>query len=184
MIKEILKWLGLSIEINAEKFYITDNLVNATLNELRSFGLPHKPHEGIVYWAGLRLDRGVVITTALVPDAITTPGSFFISAKANAEVTRFIMNNNLQLIGQIHSHPGCNVDHSLGDDENALLPFEGYLSFIVPNYARRGNISEWGFHVYEQGRFIRKQKEWREQKIIILPFGTDLRRVGELNIHV
>jgi proteasome lid subunit RPN8/RPN11 len=114
-------------------------------------------HEGVVYWAGITHDLEWVITTVMIPEAVTTYGSFRTSAAANARIVALLAQTGLVLLGQVHSHPGAMVDHSDGDDRDALMPYENFLSVIVPHY---GNTSLWpldhcGVHRFEGGRFRR-----------------------------
>ena len=53
----------------------------------------------------------------------------------------YLARAGLELIGQVHSHPGRFVGHSDGDDERALMPYDGFLSIVVPHYGRRGHAS-------------------------------------------
>jgi proteasome lid subunit RPN8/RPN11 len=64
---------------------------------------------------------------------------------------------SVELIGQVHSHPGRFIDHSDGDDDRAFMPYEGFISLVVPDHARSGMIplSTCGVHIFEHGRFRR-----------------------------
>jgi proteasome lid subunit RPN8/RPN11 len=91
-------------------------------------------HEGIAY---LGQTDGVTTTVlgAIRPEAVTTPGSFSISAAAAARAVRKINDIGLQLVGQIHSHPG-GAYHSDGDETGARIAYGGFVSIVVPNYGR------------------------------------------------
>jgi hypothetical protein len=114
-------------------------------------------HEGIVYWAGKATNSVWIITTSIAPKAETTWGSFATSAASNAKVITFLATNGLELLAQVHSHPGSRVDHSDGDDHGALMPYENYLSLIVPNYAKDGilPLTRCGIHRFNNGQFKR-----------------------------
>jgi hypothetical protein len=118
-------------------------------------------HEGVAYWAGQRVAGGVVLTTCIAPAATTTRGSFETSARANAEVIAYLGSAKLELIAQVHSHPGDFVGHSDGDDRRALMPYEGYLSVVVPHYGREGMrpLTKCGVHIFERSKFRRLSED-------------------------
>jgi proteasome lid subunit RPN8/RPN11 len=89
----------------------------------------------------------------------------------------YLSSTGLELIGQVHSHPGEFVGHSKGDDRRALMPYEGFLSVVVPHYAREGMLplTICGVHVFESSRFRRLQTVEVEAQFRILPEFSDLR---------
>jgi proteasome lid subunit RPN8/RPN11 len=139
---------------------VHEAVLTQTLTALQSFGDAEGAHEGVVYWAGRATDTEWVVTTVIVPEAVTTRGSFRTSAAANARVVAHLASADLVLLAQVHSHPGTVVDHSRGDDQGALMPYPEFLSIIVPNY---GSTSLWpldycGVHRFEHGQFRRLPK--------------------------
>jgi proteasome lid subunit RPN8/RPN11 len=69
------------------------------------------------------------------PEAETTYGSFDVSAPAMAKVIRTIIDHGLQVVGQVHTHPG-EAYHSGGDEEGAKIVYSGYVSIVLPDYGR------------------------------------------------
>jgi hypothetical protein len=114
-------------------------------------------HERVVYWAGKQGVDHLVITTGIAPHAVTSRGSFRTSARANADMIGVLAARGIEIIAQVHTHPGDYVDHSEGDNEDALMPFQGFLSVVVPSYARRGvwPLTRCGVHRFEHGNFRR-----------------------------
>ena len=141
--------------------HVTEVVLAQTLRSLQSFGDSERPHEGIVYWAGRATPGEWVVTTVIIPEAVTTRGSFRTSAAANARVVALLATADLVLLAQVHSHPGTIVDHSGGDDRDALMPYQDMLSIIVPNYGRtvRWPLDQWGVHRFEHGRFRRLRQQ-------------------------
>jgi proteasome lid subunit RPN8/RPN11 len=93
-------------------------------------------HEGVAYVLG-QTDGTVTLAIAAVrPEAITTLGSFSISAPAMAKVVRTAMKAGLQVVGQVHTHPG-KAYHSDGDVEGARIVYGGFVSVVLPDYGRR-----------------------------------------------
>lgn len=59
----------------------------------------------------------------------------------------------LQVLADIHTHPGRDVGQSFIDQENAMVPVAGHIAMIAPRY---GNTSRWslnevGIHRLEKG---------------------------------
>jgi len=115
--------------------WIAADVLDRTAAILRDSGDERYSHEGVVYWAGRRVGSESFITTCIAPAAETTRGSFATRSSTNARVVMYLANAGLELIGQVHSHPGSFVDHSEGDDDRALMPYEGFYSVVVPEYA-------------------------------------------------
>lgn len=143
------------------KLLVSSQLVDDTAWCLQQFRSRRGLHEGIVYWAGVPNEQVWIVTTVIIPDARTSAGSFHVSARANADVIGFIADNHIQLLGQVHSHPGIYVGHSGGDIDGALMPYEGFISIVVPNYAEDGLLpfSKLGVHRFEAGAFTRLSEE-------------------------
>ncbi len=157
--------------------WVLASVLKLTVEMLQQSGFPDRPHEGVVYWAGRRTERESFVTTCIAPPAQTTHGSFETSSRANAQVIMFLANNNLELIGQVHSHPGGFVGHSAGDDERALMPYEGFLSIVVPHYACRGMrpLTMCGVHLFEKARFRQLAAIEIESRFHTVPDFADLR---------
>ena len=157
--------------------WISARLLDQTADVLRASGDRHEAHEGIAYWAGRRAGGETFITTCIAPAATTTRGSFDTSAHTNAIVVMYLSSARLELIGQVHSHPGRFVDHSDGDDDRALMPYEGFLSIVVPHYARRGMrpLTICGVHVFDKSCFRRLRKPEIETGFHVIDDFVDLR---------
>lgn len=157
--------------------YLSIEVLHRTVNLLRSYRDKKGNHEGIVYWTGITTDKFWFITTCIAPKAVTSRGSFSTDIKANADVISFINKYGLHLLAQVHSHPGKNVNHSNGDDKNAFMPYDGFLSIIVPEYSVKGMrpLSICGIHRFTKGRFKRLSYEEIKNHFITLPLFEDMR---------
>jgi proteasome lid subunit RPN8/RPN11 len=93
-------------------------------------------HEGIAYLFGQTNGATTVVVGAIRPEARTTVGSFNVTSVAMARVVRAATDAGLQVIGQIHTHPG-QAYHSDGDEDGARIVYDGYVSIVVPEYGRR-----------------------------------------------
>lgn len=92
-------------------------------------------HEGIVYLLGITTGTVTMASTAVRPDAVTSPGSFSVDAPAMAKVVRVAADLGLHVVGQLHTHPGA-AYHSDGDIEGARIAYPGFASIVLPNYGR------------------------------------------------
>ncbi len=112
-------------------------LTESCLNGMRSCMAPEIElgHEGIAYLLGLTTGDSTVIVAAIRPESHTTVGSFNVSSVAMARVVRTANNVGLQVVGQVHTHPGS-AYHSGGDDDGARIAYDGYVSIVVPGYGR------------------------------------------------
>lgn len=136
--------------------------------------------ESIVYWAGVKRNDFWFATTVVKPRASRTRGSFATSAADNGRVIQFLSDAGLALLGQVHTHPGLFVDHSIGDDEQAFMPKENSLSIVVANFGRQGMrpMARCGVHRYEHGHFRRLDVHEIEADICIVPLVRNLARGG------
>lgn len=120
--------------VKARRIVLTASCIKAIEHCLKDFII--KRHEGICYLFGVTGGEIVLAVSAIKPEAQTTRGSFFVSAKAMAQVVRLGANNNLQVVGQVHTHPG-QAFHSAGDNEGAHTAYDGYVSIVLPDYGRK-----------------------------------------------
>lgn len=162
------------------RVYVSGELVEITAHLVASYGSSDERHEGVAYWAGVPAGTVWVVTTVLSPEAFTTRGSYRTSAVANARVVNRVSELGLQVMAQIHGHPGDWVDHSPGDDDGAFMPYEGFYSLVPPRYGceRMLPLSKCGVHCYEHGRFVRLGPEEIEERFVVVPTFVDLRGGG------
>jgi proteasome lid subunit RPN8/RPN11 len=93
-------------------------------------------HEGVAYVLGQTDGTVTLAVSAVRPEAVTTRGSFFVSAPAMAKVVRTAIRAGLQVVGQVHTHPE-KAYHSDGDMEGARIVYRGFVSVVLPDYGRR-----------------------------------------------
>jgi len=174
------KWLKRSQstpESVAQVIWISRDLLDRTADVLRESRDGEQMHEGVAYWAGHRAGAEYFITTCIAPTARTTYGSFETSAHANAHVVMYLAKSGLELLGQVHSHPGASVGHSDGDDKRALMPYEGFLSIVVPHYGRSGMLplTACGIHIFEHSAFRRMRSAEIQARFRVVEEFADLR---------
>jgi proteasome lid subunit RPN8/RPN11 len=166
-----------AVPLDRPIFWISTELLERTADVLRQSGTRGESHEGVAYWAGRRIGMESFVTTCIAPAARTTYGSFDTSSETNAKVIMYLASAGLELLGQVHSHPGVSVGHSDGDDRRALMPYEGFLSIVVPHYASRGMspLTICGVHVFEKSGFRRLATGEIEERFRIVEELADLR---------
>ena len=158
------------------RFVITDAVVAASERLLPTFRGPDGDHEGLIFWFGLELTDVTIFTSAIAPRCDHGPGYVRASPAAVADAARAGRAEGLGLLAQIHSHPLGETEHSPGDDELVLMPFEGMLSVVVAHYARWGlrPIGTLGIHQYQDGRWVLID-EGIDEGVTIVRSGIDLR---------
>ena len=102
-----------------------DQLTEQLLRSVR------KGHEGIVYFIGLTTGCTTLALSASAPEVAATPGSVDVSAAELGKVIRFANMSELQVVGQLHTHPG-GAYHSDGDLAGMRIRYPGYCSIVVP----------------------------------------------------
>jgi hypothetical protein len=161
---------------------IAESVIHASNQYLRAGYW--RPTEKVVYWAGIKRPDACTALTVIRPNARLTRGSFRTTPEANAEVVAFLSEKGLALIGQVHTHPGGWVDHSGGDDEDAFMPTENFISIVVPDYCRNGMlpIHRCGVHRYENRRFRRMTSDELERTVCVIGLEHDFAESSRANI--
>jgi len=95
--------------------------------------------EGVAFWAGQLQRSQFVVTQAFIPrqHALIDTRSGVGVAIDGEELFRlnvWLHNVGLQLIAQVHSHPGS-AYHSSTDDDMSVVTRVGALSIVVPDFA-------------------------------------------------
>ena len=123
-------------------------IVKKTAEHLRKYGA--QGNEGLVFWAGIEAgDNSKFVTTCVYPRVRWVSGASVSSdVIAGAEVVREVRRRELEIIAEIHSHPGHWVGHSIIDDENPFVLADGNISIVVPCLGDEGMEPLWKCGVY------------------------------------
>jgi proteasome lid subunit RPN8/RPN11 len=148
------------------RLFVTDQVVDRTVDALRASRGPDGPHEGLVLWAGRQVLDVTVVTTAVVPESTHSWGRVSIDERQVAAAARAARAVGLGVVAQVHSHPGRDTRHSDGDDTMVLMPFEGMFSLVVARYGADG-FDGVGVHQHQDGRWCRITNP--TQVVTILP---------------
>jgi proteasome lid subunit RPN8/RPN11 len=90
-------------------------------------------HEGVALLLGRASGAKVMVMQSVRPRARTSRGSFEIPAREMARVVSLAMDLDLQVVGQVHTHPG-EAYHSEGDEEGANIRYDGFVSIVIPDH--------------------------------------------------
>jgi len=112
-------------------------LIDRVVSHLRTCGAHGL--EGVAFWAGRLEGSQFLVTQAFVPrqHALIDTRSGVGVAIDGDELFRlnvWLHKAGLQLIAQIHSHPGS-AYHSSTDDDMSVVTRVGALSIVVPDFA-------------------------------------------------
>ncbi len=122
-------------------------------------------HEGIVYLYGQTDGTQTLVVGVFRPKAHTTRGNFAVSSIAMAKVVQSVCDLGLQVVGQLHSHPAL-AAHSKGDEDGARIAYDGFVSIVLPDYARHlPSLEGAAFYLYRRGKF----EELDPNAITIIP---------------
>lgn len=159
------------------EFAISEAALLASERLLPTFRGPDGDHEGILYLLGRELDELTFYTTVLAPEADHGYGHVICEPPAIATAQRSAREHGLAILGQLHSHPSDLTEHSEGDDDLVLMPFEGMLSLVAPWYGRVGlqPLAGLGVHQFQDGRWQLIDPRSVSAHFHVLPTGIDLR---------
>ncbi len=159
------------------RFVFLEDAVVAVERFLPTYRGVDGDHEGITFLCGFEVGDTTFYTTATAPNAEHSHGRVWCREEHIAEVSQASGQLWLGLLAQVHSHPGGGTGHSYGDDEMVLMPFEGMLSIVVPNYARFGllPLHSLGVHQFQDGKWVLCTRDSVRQAFSIVPAGVDVR---------
>jgi Prokaryotic homologs of the JAB domain len=162
-------------------FILAESVIPATRDALVSFavaGIHDGGHEGMAFWAGLENSefKSTVILGVIVPDADHSSQRVMASADAVGNAARVARAHGLGILCQAHSHPGRDTRHSDGDDDLVLLPFEGMLSIVVPEFGIHfESLNQASVHQFQDGRWVLCSAASVAANIVVAPTRIDLR---------
>jgi hypothetical protein len=107
--------------------------------------------EGVALWAGVKESESTFhIKRTIIPKQ--TAGNiesgliYVVEGDELHRISLELFDNGLQLIAQIHSHPGA-AYHSETDDAYPIVTVVGGISIVVPNFAIGGvKLNEWAVY--------------------------------------
>jgi len=119
------------IATRPRQFLLTEAVLRAIADGLSDSRVMEE--EKIVFLFGTVTEEVNLVAALFKPRAQTTYGSFHVSKLAMAEVVRTASRLGMEVVGQVHTHPG-EAYHSGGDDDGTHIAYPGFLSVVVPNF--------------------------------------------------
>lgn len=141
--------------------------------------------EGVALFAGTRNGEVFNISRTIIPEqsAGDVEGGLLYVVKGDElhRISLELFDSGLQLIAQIHSHPGV-AYHSETDDAYPIVTVVGGISIVVPNFARGGiNLKEWAvYQLSINNQWIGLSNEQKKVLIHIIDDSTPLRKSFKL----
>jgi hypothetical protein len=116
--------------------------------------------ECLVYWGGvIGARKEYLITSLLRPNHTFQGWRVQLNSSETKSLLRMLRMRDEKLLVQIHSHPG-EAFHSPGDDDLATSFHKGFLSIVVPNFAKSITlISECAVYEFTEKKFVRLTAE-------------------------
>ena len=119
------------------------SLVNAAGRHLREMG--KRSCEELVLFGGVPVSAGVVITALLMPRTEASWGHVEIIRSDQPTIATWLVERNHLLFLEAHTHGNHSTEISSPDKRHPVSVRDGFLTAIVPFYARGGlNFSEAG----------------------------------------
>jgi hypothetical protein len=142
------------------RMIILKKIVTQTRDWLYEVG--KSDNEAFVLWAGVFLNQDeFLVKTAIFPEqeAFRTPNGVgvYVSGTELHRISRWIYDNQVVLISQVHSHP-TEAYHSDTDDNFPMVTAAGQFSIVVPFFARNQITSLNECAIYR----LNEQGEWGE----------------------
>lgn len=159
------------------RFILAAQALEAAERLLPTYRGPDGDHEGIVFLAGREFGKFTILMSAVAPNARHSRGGVFCDPTDISAVQFAAREMGLGLLCQVHSHPGACTEHSAGDDELVLMPFEGMLSIVVPHFACFGMrpVENLGVHQLQDGRWVAVDPGSAREGITLARGEVDLR---------
>jgi hypothetical protein len=160
-------------------FWIHEALLPATQRALQAFaidGIRDGGHEGMLFWTGRSVGEHTFLIQAILPNAQHSRLRVHASKEAVADAARAARNSGLGILCQVHSHPGSDTRHSDGDDDLVLLPFDGMLSIVAPNFGiGLKSLAQCSVHQFQRDRWVLCDPASVGARVKLIPSEIDLR---------
>lgn len=103
--------------------------------------------EQVAFLDGYRFDDPGVVTTLVIPDAVSTEGYYSVSAEAMHKAGVHLREHAMVRLAQVHTHPADWVGLSPRDKSCAYSQRDGSISIVLPSWGRAdGPIESIGVH--------------------------------------
>jgi proteasome lid subunit RPN8/RPN11 len=155
------------------RLVVAEWVLAETRAALRAAGSPNPPHEGLVFWLGRECETDTLVMSCCRPRCESGPRFVRADEASVGEVARLARALRLGIVAQVHSHPGRGTEHSDGDDDLVLMPFDGMYSLVVASYGSGGMLPSEGagLHQRQDGRWVFVEQV--DPALIVVPAATE-----------
>jgi hypothetical protein len=118
-----------------QRYFIPLSLMEATDKVFRKFMARNT--EGYAWWTGyLNLDLEAQVCGVLYPEAKTQYGRVYLNRKMMSAMHRKLIELDQILLAELHTHPPGAGGQNEVDAYNAAIFYPGFITIVVPNFAR------------------------------------------------
>jgi proteasome lid subunit RPN8/RPN11 len=135
-------------------------LVERMIGEFAACGAGQR--ECVAYWLAPLSDTDRV-SKVVHPQHTASPFGYEVDDAWLTEFFFDLADGRHTAVAQIHTHPGGWLDHSDTDDLFVLVPSPGFVSIVVPDFARGFKRARCAIHVLEasgEWRIDRDAVQW------------------------
>jgi len=134
-------------------------------------GFAHREVEGGCLWYGARAPGRTRVALIGVPRQLNHRQNFEIPPDALAQLNQAVP-DGLEVVGQLHGHPGDDVRHSWWDDD--LVVSRRIASVVLPRWGAAPVVmDEVGVHAFEGGTWERLDRDRAARMITFDPSPLD-----------
>lgn len=153
--------------------FLSKYIWDETLTSLSQYR--HANSECLVYWGGVvGARKEIMITSLLRPNHAFQGWRVRLTSSEMKNLLRTLRTRDEKLLVQIHSHPN-GAFHSPGDSDLATSFHKGFLSIVVPNFAKNVTLlSECAVYEFSGKKFFRLTAEQIEHRFIVYDQIVDL----------
>ena len=139
------------------KLLVAEQVLAPSRAALQASSHEHEPNEGLVFWIGRTIGTDTLVLSVVVVPTDHHRDGVFVNEQTVAATARAARRIGLGLVAQVHSHPGVDTRHSVGDNKLITMPFHGMFSLVVADYGRGSLLPTQGagLHQYQHGRWVR-----------------------------
>jgi proteasome lid subunit RPN8/RPN11 len=138
------------------KLLVAEQILAPSRAALQSSSHEHEADEGLVFWIGRTIGSDTLALSVVAVPTNHRRDGVFVNEHTVAATARAARKVGLGLVAQVHSHPGANTRHSIGDNKLITMPFHGMFSLVVADYGRGSLLPAQGagLHQYQHGRWV------------------------------
>jgi proteasome lid subunit RPN8/RPN11 len=138
------------------KLLVAEQILAPSRAAIQASSHEHEAHEGLVFWIGRTVGADTLALSVVAVPTDHRRDGVFVNEHTVAATAHAARSAGLGLVAQVHSHPGLNTRHSIGDNKLITMPFHGMFSLVVADYGRGSLLPAQGagLHQYQHGHWV------------------------------